>query len=116
MDTKLVTERYRASQWMEILRDRKERGLGVDEYCREKGISRHAYYYWQRKLRKAACTEIAKQDEGIAPAPSGWLQLSPATAGGLSLKIEVSGCHIDVDGNTDLDLLKEVCRTLRNLQ
>ena len=54
MDTKLVTEKYRASQWMEIIKDRKDSGLGVDEYCKINGISRHAYYYWQRKLRKAA--------------------------------------------------------------
>ncbi|MDX9798762.1 MAG: transposase [Bacteroidales bacterium] len=115
MDAKLVTERYRASQWMEILRDRKESSLSVDEYCREKGISRHAYYYWQRKLRNAACTELAKQDKMSAPIPTGWLQLSSTASAGASIKVEVSGCHIDVDGNTDLGLLKEVCRALRAL-
>ena len=39
MDTKLVTEKYRASQWMEIIKDRKDSGLGVDEYCKINGIS-----------------------------------------------------------------------------
>lgn len=115
MDAKLVTERYRSSQWMEILRDRKESGLGVDEYCRIKGISRHAYYYWQRKLRNAACTELAKQDMGIAAAPSGWMQLSKASAQESSIRIEISGCHIDVNKSTDLELLKRVCCALGSL-
>jgi putative transposase len=115
MDTKLATEKYRSSQWIEIIRDRKDSGLGVEEYCKTNGISRHAYYYWQRKLRKAACAELVNQDVGMAPAPSGWLQLTPTVAPASSLRIEVAGCLIDVDGNTDLDLLKTVCRTLRAL-
>lgn len=112
MDTKLVTEKYRASQWMEIIKDRKDSGLGVDEYCKINGISRHAYYYWQRKLRKAACTELAKRDAESTPAPTGWMQLSPTAVPESSLRIEVAGCHIDVNGNTDLGLLKAVCRIL----
>jgi putative transposase len=111
----MATEKYRGSQWMEILRDRRGSGLGVDEYCKEKGISRHAYYYWQRKLRKAACTELAKQDAGSAPAPLGWMQLSSAALVESSLKVEVSGCQIVVNGETDLELFKTVCRTLRSL-
>lgn len=115
MDIKLATEKYRSSQWIEIIRDRKESGLRVEDFCLEKGISRHAYYYWQRKLRKAACTELAKQDGMSTAVPVGWVQLAPATATESSLKIEASGCHIEVNGNTDLELLKIVCRTLRAL-
>jgi hypothetical protein len=80
MDIKLATEKYRSSQWMEIIRDRKESGLRVEDFCLEKGISKHAYYYWQRKLRKAACTELAKQDGMSTAVPVGWVQLAPATA------------------------------------
>jgi putative transposase len=69
MGTKLVTEKYWASQWMEIIKDRKDSGLGVDEYCKINGISRHAYYYWQRKLRKAACTELASETPKASQPP-----------------------------------------------
>lgn len=115
MDTKIVTAKYRASQWMDIIKDRQNSGLNIKSYCQERGISRHAYYYWQRKLREVACTELIKQEELADNVPSGWAQLTPDTRSCSSLIIEVSGCHIDVEHNTDLELLKNVCRSLRVL-
>lgn len=115
MNTSKVTAKYRSSQWMEIIRDRQNSGLNIKEYCEQTGISRHAYYYWQRKLREAACSELIKQEEPTAAVPSGWAQLAPVAVVESSLKIEVGGCHIDVNIHTDLDLLKKVCRSLRSL-
>lgn len=96
MDTKMATAKYRASQWMDIIRDRQNSGLNIKEFCKVRDISRHSYYYWQRKLREAACTELIKQGNTAATIPNGWAQLAPATASYSSLIIEVSGCRIDV--------------------
>ena len=115
MDTKMATAKYRASQWMEIIRDRQDSGLNIKQYCQERGISRHAYFYWQRKLREATCSDLITQEGALAKVPDGWTQLVPTIAPGSSLTIEISGCRIDVDGNTDLKLLKNVCHSLRIL-
>lgn len=115
MNASKITAKYRSSQWMKIIKDRQSSGRNIKEYCQEMGISRHAYYYWQRKLREAACTELAKQEDATPLVPNGWAQLTPATMIESSLKIEVGGCHIGVNDNTDMDLLKKVCRSLRSL-
>ena len=41
-----------------MLRQRKESGLSVKEWCQEQGMAEHIYYYRLRKLRQAACTAL----------------------------------------------------------
>lgn len=78
MDMKKVKSDYRMSQWAKIIKERQESGKKVDEFCKERGLGRNVFYYWQRKLRKAVCTEIVKVDEPAICAPTGWIRL-PST-------------------------------------
>ena len=45
MNTKLSTNRMRTGQWADIIKDCKENGLKVDDYCAQHGLSRSAYFY-----------------------------------------------------------------------
>jgi transposase-like protein len=54
MDTRLATNQIRLSEWTRIIKDRCQSGLKVDEYCEQHQLSRHAYYYWLRKVKEAA--------------------------------------------------------------
>ena len=58
MDTQKVTAEYRLLHWMKVIQERQNSGQNIKEFCESTGISRHAYYYWQRKLRQAACAEL----------------------------------------------------------
>ncbi len=115
MDTLKVTAEYRLSQWMKVIQERQNSGQNIKEFCESTGISRHAYYYWQRKLRKVACSQLAKPEESAGTIPSRWVQLATFSPMNSSLKIEVGGCHISVNNETDPELLKKVCRILRAL-
>lgn len=94
-------------------------GQTVNAFCEEKGISRATYYYRQKKVREAACTELVRaQNREDGPVPSGWMQLAgaePVTVAESSLTIEVGGFHITVNGETDVELLAKVCRVMRSL-
>lgn len=57
MNTKLATNRMRTGQWADIIKDCKESGLKVDDYCAQHGLSRNAYFYWLRKVKEAALTQ-----------------------------------------------------------
>jgi putative transposase len=114
MDTKKVTTEYRVSQWAQIIKAQRESGQNIKDYCQTTGISRHAYFYWQRKLRALACTELARTEEPRNIVPSGWMQLTPKQAKDV-LSIEINGYHITVNIETDPELLKKVCCILRSL-
>jgi putative transposase len=116
VDTQKITAQYRLSQWAKIIQARQESGQNIKDFCQAMGISRSQYFYWQRKLRNMACTELALQEEVAETIPNGWLQLAPqAQHTKVALDIEISGFHIRVNAETDPDLLKKVCRVLGSL-
>jgi putative transposase len=121
MDIQEVTAQYRLSKWMQVIQERQSSGQKIKDFCQEKGISISAYFYWQRKLRKAACLQLTKLEEPVnhlsevSHVPQGWMQLTQSQEMKSTLDIEVGGCHITVNAGTDPELLKNVCRILRVL-
>jgi len=47
------------SHWSQVLQERAASGLSVQDYCLSKGITKNTYFYWQKKLREAACEQLA---------------------------------------------------------
>jgi putative transposase len=117
METQKVTTEFRMSQWTKIIQSRIDSGLSIKDFCQANGISRHAYFYWQKKLRERACTAIEAAEETRSRVPGGWMQLAPKREYAVkeTLGIEINGCNITVDAETDLELLKKVCRVLMSL-
>jgi putative transposase len=119
MDTREVAAEYRMAQWTQTIQARVQSGQSIREFCASAGISRNAYFYWQRKLREAACIghmTVQNRENGLVP--NGWTQLAettPATVSVGKLTVEVGGCHITATAETDLELLAKVCRALRSL-
>ncbi len=116
MDTRKIANDYRLQQWAEIIVARNESGKSIKDFCRDTGVSRNAYYYWQRKLREIACKDLIEAEETKGVVPNGWLMLKstkPQYTDNLS--IEINGCSITVKSDTDPELLKNVCSVLRSL-
>jgi putative transposase len=115
MNAKKFTSEYRLSQWMQVIQERQSSGQSVKDFCQLRGISKNAYYYWQRKLRNTACEDLVKSNEPASLVPNGWIELASEQQMKNSLDIEVNGCRISVDADTDSELLKRVCGILRAL-
>lgn len=117
MNTQEFATEYRMSQWAQMIQARADSGQTIKDFCQAEGISRNAYFYWLKKLRKSACKALAKKEEPLDISPSGWVQLAPEPVQQATemLMIEINGCHITVTIDTDHGLLAKVCRTLRSL-
>lgn len=117
MDTQKVTTEFRMSQWAKIIQSRIDSGLSIKDFCQANGISRNAYFYWQKKLREKVCTAIETSEETRSIVPGGWMQLAPKRecTAKETLGIELNGCNITVNAETDFELLKKVCRVLMTL-
>jgi len=98
------------------MRDRAERELSVRAYCVEAGIHENTYFYWQRKLREAACAGIESAAKKSL-VPNGWaaLSLKEEPMQTQCLTVEAGGCRITVRADTDPELLAKVCRALKAL-
>lgn len=117
MNTREIAKEYRLGHWAQVLQQRTQSRLSIKAYCEREGIHENTYFYWQRKLRETACTEITKTEEPRNIVPSGWMQLEPKQVqhANEALIIEINGCHVTLNAETDPELLKKVCRILRSL-
>jgi len=97
----------------------------IQTFCAEEGISKNTYFYWQRKLREAACAGLAQQTDvdGIALVPNGWAQLAVSLPAGsqhecaisAAITIEINGCRVTVSENANMAVLARVCHALSSL-
>ncbi len=75
MNTREIAGEYRLSHWARVMKARSESGLSIKAFCKEAGFHENVYYYWQRKLREAAC-ELTTQTRDASAAgslvPNGW--------------------------------------------
>jgi len=118
-DTQKIVTQLRLSGWSEAVKERLASGQTVNAFCEEKGISKTTYYYRQKKVRDAACTELMRaQNREDRAVPSGWTRLAgsePVTVAENALTIEAGGFHLTVNGETDMELLAKVCRMMKSL-
>ena len=114
VNTREIAAEYRLAHWAGIIKERVESGLTVKAFCESAGVHPNSYFYWQRKLREAAC---AKMPEATTlPVPCGWAAVAPAAANvSGTLPIEVGKCRIMANCDTDERLLAKVCRVLASL-
>jgi len=111
--TKEIAKEYRLSHWAQIMEDRTQSGQSIKAYCRQIGISTNTYFYWQNKLRKAAVEQITTSQELV---PAGWASVTEASQNVEShMSIEINGCKVTIDKNTDPELLEKTCRLLMSL-
>ena len=124
MNTREIAKEYRLSHWAEILRERSASGKSIREYCKSAKICENVYYYWQRKLREAACTELAARtqerpaENGVQSlVPNGWTmcESTDESVKKETIMIEIGKCRVIVGAEPDTELLEKVCRTLMSL-
>ena len=119
VNTRDIAADYRLAHWAQIMRERADSKLNIRAYCEETGIHENTYFYWQKKLREAACAgmQTTSLPDGKSLVPKGWTALSvkEETYQTQGLTVEVNGCRISVLADTDPLLLAKVCRALKAL-
>ncbi len=113
MDTRLATNQIRLSEWTRIIKDRCQSGLKVDEYCKQHQISRHAYYYWLRKVKEAALihnsfVELPALPEKTVPATTGENYFT------YQMTVAIGNTVLGVNESTPMELLSRVLEVVRN--
>ena len=115
MTGKELAQKVRLERWAQVMRERSESGESVRAWCETNGINEKTFYYWQRKLRQAACDQINEQEgslQKIGLIPAGWAQVTAKKPAEETLTIEIGRIRIKAGQNTDMDLLAKVCQAL----
>jgi len=105
------------SQWAGKIAERVESGLSITAYCRREEMPTNRYFYWQRRLRKAAVAELSVQEREEAQLPpAGWAQIVAAEGSEKvaisEVTIEIGKCRVMANESTDTELLTKICKVL----
>lgn len=119
-----VTRQFRLQQWAEALRDHKESGLTVMEWCRLHNVSKYQFYYRQREVKKHAAQFLALQpvqaDKPAFVEVSHALRSQPAAPDTDPVLSRVTACiragnaDIFVSDETSEELLAKILRAVRS--
>ena len=128
MNNRKVASEYRMAQWAKILQNRKESGESIRGYCDTRGVSRHRYFYWQRKLRDAAFDHVVSsqanaEQKSMVPVSFAEVQLQPGQIHNSSdndgqkgkLTAEVLGIRLSADCVYPVDKMAYLLRELVKL-
>ncbi len=112
----LVKTRLRMDQWEKLINDRQNSGLQVDEWCEKNQISRHAYYYWLRKVRKKACESILPAiSKQTTPVSFAKVELQSHQTHTAAITIQYQSATIEVREGTSLQIIESVLSALKNI-
>jgi len=111
-----VKTRFRQEQWEKLILDCQSSGLKIDDWCKENNISRHAYYYWLRKVRKKVCgsilPDIPKQNTSVAFAK---VEVQPHQLDRAAVIIHLPSATLEVWEGTSQETVEAVLMALKNI-
>ena len=125
VNTREITAEYRLTHWAQVINERAPSGLSIKAYCRQIGIAANTYFYWQKKLREAACEQLSAPPvvpKQTALVPSGFAEVkvmpsthrSPkaAVVRPSQIRVEDAGVKISTDSAYPLENLAALLREL----
>lgn len=62
----------RRDRWREDIAEQARSGLSVKQFCKNRGIAEHAFYYWRKRLRDPGPVRFALVDRTGASDPPEW--------------------------------------------
>ena len=96
----------REQQWRKRLQEQQRSRLSIRAYCRSKGLSEPAFYFWRRELKLRARLQTAAQ-------PFVELQVPVAAAAPLALELLLpQGLRLQIQRGCDLQLVRELLQVL----
>jgi hypothetical protein len=123
MDVQKVTHEIRLQQWIGIIKECRGSGKSVKSWCKEKGISEKGYFYWQRRVREAACQELSTYQEQQAVKATPCDTNTPVFAecripednhaGRTAVTIHLNRAVVEIHHGADAATIESVLRTLR---
>ncbi len=109
-----VKTKYRLDQWEKLIAECQSSGLQVDEWCEKNEVSRHAYYYWLRKIRVKACESmlpaIPEQNKSISFAK---VELQSHYSASPVITIHLPGASVDVRDGVGQQTIESVLLALK---
>jgi hypothetical protein len=88
------------AEWLELIREQKTSAQGVGEFCRQRKLAEHSFYYHKRRM----CEEAKG---------GGFQEVAAPQGRGVRIVVEAESSRVEVEPGFDAGCLREVMRALR---
>lgn len=92
-------------EWKDKIRQQRESGLSIEEWCRQNQITSHIFHYWKNRLMPKA--ELSR---------SCFTELSEDQGQSTGVTMEYKGVRILIDRSFDPATLRSCLAALRGIQ
>lgn len=112
----LVKNQYRLKQWTKLIQECQSSDMKIDDWCEANGVTRHAYYYWLRKVRQAACTNLPAIDVPKDQTTFKRLEVqSPAVGTQAAVIIHLPAATLEIQNGASQQTVEAVLLALKSL-
>ena len=100
-------EQNKLAQWVQIVSQCRDSGLGVRQWCQEHGINISSYYKWQRKVYAAAQAQQEIQFAEVTPVQS-------ACSSSVAVTVRIAGAEAEIHNGADAATVETVLRIMKS--
>ena len=118
MSTQLTIAQTQLQSWAQIIKECKESGLKVNDYCSQHNLSRDAYYYWYGKVKK----EFYSQQSGFVEIPADLpskpskITASEATASSEKIEIHCGKFTITIPSSSSAEVISKILEAVNHAE
>lgn len=121
LDTREVTNQYRLNQWTEIISQCRSSGQTVAVWCAENNIKTTSYYYWLKRIRKAACEALPSLsgNNSIVPVniPVHAIETnSPNQESSSDIVVRIGTVTMEISNNASVTLIENTFKALQHVR
>lgn len=112
-----IKNHYRVEEWKQLILDYRSSGMKLYEWCESRNVTKDMYYYWLRKIREQACTELVNNSNSEqAVTPFKKLEvMTPVLNTTAAVIIRLNGATIEVNEGTSQQTIQAVLMALQGL-
>ncbi len=119
MTVKETAHAYKLRQWTERICDCKTSGKSVTAWCVENSINVKTYYYWQRRVRVAACEKVDAASLPMVPMSGvptfAEYRQSERKEASSAITLHISGATIEIHNGADASIITSTLNALKNI-
>lgn len=136
MSIRALNDENRLMKWAALVKECRDSGISVTDWCKKKGIKTNQFYKWQRKVfdalmaqQEAQLQEVPSSTAAVQfaelPPPTGepsYPQLSPAPSTPVQISkaiiatLRIGGTEIDIYDGADATVVEALCRVVSHAQ
>lgn len=119
-EARKLTKEYRLKHWLTLIQQRANSGKNVNDWCKEHGISRNSYYYWQRELKLYSTYDmnvksLAEPPDSPVIVPLASPSSSSMNTSGTAIAIDFNGLTLEIQEGASFEIIERTLRALKNI-